>query len=231
MKLTTETDLQYYINYYTTTHGDCEACGCDTVCRCLVIESFNFNEPFTWYNAEDFISSFSSSTSIEEKYLEVWWLKKLVINPDWFIGTACGGYYGEETESIKVTKEFVNLFNNFISLNPQEKFKKALETEYDYVLLELEDLNKFSFKLLPLSEVHADAAGQQQTKHNIVNGIKTGLNRLYKNTIPVKENQFRYIPLCIKRNNKWVVIDGHHRYKALKSNFTNKKNVLIFAAE
>lgn len=222
----------YVVDYDYNTRYSCHESGCDKegICRCSEI----YNERITNIDlvslTEHFYSNIVDTKSKAGKRNQK--LNKLFYGGDeidkycinriltiykvwdknlWYINT-CGGYYGEEIDSI-ILKE--DLFQKIIeeidiillSESISEKVKYIIQLEYGEVL---DNLKNQEFEIIEISGVDIDF---NLTNPNHLKLVKEKNLDFYKD--------FPYICGIVKKvENKFKIIDGYHRL------FTNKNKTI-----
>jgi len=210
-------------------YHDCNAYGCDEICRCGTIESTRI-KPITVFGAVGLAETFFQDGQGNEGKLgfalAVRFLKKLFENvDDLFVVETCGGYYGDEIEGVfaKPGAEVVLLerVEEFNKRSNSERVRFVLEQEYDSLLPEVEQYKSWKLIEVPVEEVYADKEILKRCSNSIYQeyvwfcpwhglGSNKLLNRLWNST----KGWYPAIVAIPKKGGGFRVIDGFHRYKA-----------------
>jgi hypothetical protein len=237
-RLTTE-NLQYYVDYDYDTSYSCEDSGCDNegICRCgsienAVVNPINISEfakkMYELYNPptkdktilrDRKIKSLFDS-SIEEiniycidricRVLKVWDLNKWEVN-------VCGGYYGDEVDSVKF-EDVVKLAEKIEAVlelsSVKEKIEYVLTVEYGSILPELKDKE---YSLIEISKDDVIFGSEGQYKKVSTEDLTHYSNKEYSGIRG----------LLLPKGEKFRLIDGYHRMFATN----NKKKIRVLLAQ
>lgn len=201
-----------------------ERCAGD-YCRCTNLEDFVLEK----VNAKDFIDTINITLGIDSDLFD----KDVTafcntLTTDSFEFNVCGGYYGDELDSVSLEHCFITKLANIYSVKAYRKaklnkiesslyvledyVKKILIDEYGYVL---DTLEKSKFKVVEISP--KDIVFPQAEYNDI---IKSQNLSGYKN----KKGVCGLVKLV---GDKYHVIDGYHRLNA-NINKTSVKVILAY---
>lgn len=212
-------DFIDYVGYDYYVSNDCEAYGCDSICRCSKIEDLHITSVDV-INMTDYIYElyFNNSKSSKrdrrinniignitddinyytiDRILRV---NKVFDIDNWDINI-CNGYYGEEVEdailiesvAVKIENQLGEAFNiNELS----RRIEYLLKLEYGYLLDTLKGKN-YEFITIDKSDILFGSKSQYRKVKN----MDLSYYKAYKS--------FRGI--VIEQNNKYKLIDGYHR--------------------
>jgi hypothetical protein len=223
-KIFERTNLQYNVDYdYDRSACTCEAHEWLDYCRCTTIErawveSINIKEVidklYTKYCKEH--------SEINEYCFERICMVMKIYDKDYYEVESCPGYYGEEIGGVYFEKEeeLVNTYNELLTLgSDMEKIKYVLELEYGYLL----DRVKFKTSA-KVEEVATEKIKLPQQEYFV---------KLSKEVIEDYRNRELPVAVCIKEKDRfhdaydrYVLIDGYHRFVANKEKATMKIIVL-----
>lgn len=212
-----KTNLQYDI--------DCDyersACRCDAYergdyCRCTTIE----RAWVEYIDIKNVINKLYTKYCNEQSEINKYCFDRICValriyDKDLYEIEICGGYYGEEIGGVYFENEekVFSIFNEVLKLTSDiEKIKYCLELEYNYLIDRV--ANKTSAKI---AIVDTKDIVLPQTEYFI---------KLNKNVIEDYKNRKLPVAVCIKDENKYILIDGYHRFIANKDQNTNKIIVL-----
>ena len=222
--------MYHMVNYDYGTATDCGANGCDSICRCGVITDVTIT-PFP--NVEDEVAKsilrgLNSFKKDKPKIsldptLAKFCLSRVfrncgmrnVSNYDYSIGQ---GYYGQELHGITFCNhyQFDELVIDVLSCTSNVKaVKLALIAEYGYLTPEVEKCSKASVVDIDFEDIRVPNIDYP--------------NRLDSETIALYQNTEYGYPIGIykKDSDFYRLIDGYHRYYAIKNSKNVKKSVPI----
>lgn len=215
-------DLQWYIDYDSDTYYNCDENDCDSICRCGKIENVVFNSVNVTEIANTIYNSMYDATSLVDKrdirieqvlsglskdvklYVIDRILRKYKIwDQDTFEVDICGGYYGEEMQSITISTYVANKIEGeiYAALNLgglKETVEYLLMMEYGSILPELEYCD-YEFEVIKRSDI---IFGNIQHLKN----VKEKSLDFYEDS---KYDGIRSV--VIKKDDKYRLIDGYHR--------------------
>ena len=134
---------------------------------------------------------------------------------------SCYGYYGEEICGVYFENEenVVNAFNEVLKLDSDiEKIKRVLELEYNYLIDRVAITTSVT-----IEEVSTEKIKLPQREYFI---------KLNTEVIDSYKNRDLPIAVCIKETSlftdvdRYILIDGYHRFVANQDRATNKIIVL-----
>lgn len=197
-------NLQYYCQYDYQTYTHCDE-GCDPYCRCGQIVEEKVTEAPDNIKFVDIYQKFFDNKANAAYFLNRLYSIRGLYKPEMYTINICGGYYGQEIESITcdIGGDLSILYCNQNNLGVLQEY--LLNAEYGYI--------------------HPKLVG---AKYKIVKeklqNIKIITDHYLKinNTYDVDLAQ----PLGIIHNNE--LLDGHHRF--LFANNANKKEGLFIEA-
>jgi hypothetical protein len=191
---------------------NCEAYGCDSICRCCTIENARVTEVDTWSIAEYLVG--------ETDPILLYCVDRLLvasrIHEDWNWYVDIGGsYYGDEIDGVRLegTTEINKRLAHLYSLDSDsERIKYVLIEEYGYLLDTLKDL-EFSLEEMRREDIRiANTSMQKRITGDLGPYLKETWNK------GKRVSGFSYTgPVCVVRENsngEMVLVDGYHRYSA-----------------
>ena len=217
-----KTNLQYYgVDYdYERSHCTCDAYDRLDYCRCTTIErawveSINVKEVIKYL-----YERYSKSQSeINEYCFDRICSAFKIYDKDLYEVESCYGYYGEEIGGVYFEDEekIVEAYNKLLELTSDiEKIKYVLELEYGYLI----DRVKIKTSAA-IEEVNTEKVQLPQQEYFV---------KLSKEVIEDYKNRELPVAVCIERFydvfDKYILIDGYHRFVANKDRATNKIIVL-----
>jgi hypothetical protein len=223
-KIFEKTNLQYDVEYdYERSACTCDAYERGDYCRCTTIER-------AWVESIDIekvIDKLYTKYCKEHSEINEYCFDRIcsvfkIYDKDYYEVESCWGYYGEEVDGVYFENEekIFNSYNELLKLESDiEKIKYVLELEYGYLL------DRISIKT--------------SAKIEIVNTEKVKLPqqeyfmKLSKEVIEDYKNRKLPMAVCIKEKDRfhdafdrYILIDGYHRFIANKDKNVNKIIVL-----
>ena len=185
---------------------NCSEYGCDDICRCSKIENVRINSiPCFFGEIQSFFKAFGE--------LDHYCIERIlncfgIYDPDFWEPQIGRGYYGEELEnfSFNQANEVNSYIDNLLSLKFDcEKINYILKLEYGYILDSIKDKTDWSIKKVD--------------KNLIKFGNEAYTSRLNRSTIIRYEKSTYDMPICVclPIDDKFKLIDGYHRFSALKN--------------
>jgi hypothetical protein len=236
MKILLNADLKHYVKCDYKTSYDCDNYGCDDICRCQkisnpVVSIVDFITMSEYIYKE--IYRYGESTKRDEKLrtilfdtdknFDIYCIDRIlrchkIFKQEFYDIEIIQGYYGDETDSIKLKKSISSLIDKditeLLSLNKlKEKVEFILTKEYGFILPELKD------KQYDINYINSDDLLFGQEKHN-----EKVINGLYEYYSDKSYNNIRGV--VIESDSKYRVIDGYHRL-----NNTKNKQVKVIIAK
>lgn len=218
MKHGLERNYQYDVEVDYESYRDCDAAGCDSICRCARLENVHVDQDSI--NLEYITDHFMTKkeAKAQDNILKYCIERLLVINkmydPDcWYVHVG-GGYYGQEIYGVTldINDRDQIPFYELVDKSNVERVKYVLEKEYGYLLEELKPKNK------------------ARVVHPKVEDVKPVMNS-YPKMIDGSMYGERWLPYCVctKEDGVYRIIDGHHRYaSALSRGLTKIPVVLLY---
>lgn len=214
----THRDFQYDADIDYDTRYDCDANGCneDGICRCGVLTGVRVNSISTG-SLLDWLSSAIPSDATD---LDCYILERLIkhtLRTDMFEVHTCGGYYGEEVDSVKIDtstegyRDFarkLEVFNRLTTTTQQ--IQMILTLEYGYLLPEISAVEEWDVLDLAIKDVHADKDVLSRTVKEIV--------WKYVDESPAHGIRGVVVP----RDDGYRLVDGFHRYAAWTGKFEKR---------
>lgn len=212
-------DYQYQLDLDYEHEYNCHDEGCDEegICRCGRIVDPRIRS----INISTLSTEMSNSLEISDtigRYCinRILHAHQLWDADSWDI-SVCGGYYGQEIESVKihpaVKKEIAKSVNALLmAKTDEEKMQVCLEAEYGYILDALNGL-KFNIKVVPRDSVKA---GQQDH-----------YKKLDRKVVASYKDYNLPVAICVKNGPYYRIIDGYHRFAATEK----KREVEIIVGE
>ena len=216
-------DLQWYIDYDSDTYYNCDDNGCDYICRCGQIENVVFNS----VNVSDIVNTiynhiYVDSTSLVDirdqrieqvlsgltKDVKLYAIDRIlrkykIWDQDNFDVDICGGYYGEEMNSISLSTYVANKIEGeiYTALNLgglKETVEYLLMMEYGMILPELE---------------YCDYEFDTIKRSDIIFGNIQHLKKVKEKALDFyDDNKYDGIrSIVIEKDDKFRLIDGYHR--------------------
>lgn len=223
-KIFERTNLQYDVEYdYERSACTCDAYERGDYCRCTTIER-------AWVESIDIekvIDKLYTKYCKEHSEINEYCFDRIcsalkIYDKDYYEVESCWGYYGEEVDGVYFENEekIFNSYNELLKLDSDiEKIKYVLELEYGYLL------DRVSIKT--------------SAKIEVVNTEKVKLPqqeyfmKLSKEVIEDYKNRKLPVAVCIKEKDRfhdvfdrYILIDGYHRFIANKDKNVNKIIVL-----
>jgi hypothetical protein len=145
-----------------------------------------------------------------------------IYDKDYYEVESCGGYYGEEIGGVYFEDEekIVNAYNELLKLESDiEKIKYILELEYGYLIDRVTDSTVATIKI-----VNTEKIKLPQKEYFV---------RLNKDIIEDYKDRKLPVAVCIEEKDRfhdvfdrYILIDGYHRFVANKNRNVNKIIVL-----
>lgn len=213
------TDFQYDIDYdYERSSCICDAYKNDDYCRCTTIER-------AWVetiNTSRLIAKLYHKYCKEHSEINEYCFERICVvfkiyDKDCYEIETCGGYYGEEVDGVYFENEekVFNTYQELLKLNSDvEKIKYILELEYGYLIDRV--VNTTSVKIIV---VNPEDVKLPQREYFI---------KLNKNVIESYKHRHERLPVavCVRKEDRIILIDGYHRFVANKDATTNTIIVL-----
>lgn len=199
------------VDYFMRFSNDCDASGCDSICRCSLFDSITVDRIKFGDLALRLCNPFDPIDAYIIERLLVFKNKEYDLYPEDWVNvqvTVSNGYYGEEVDCVGVNLEgqelsIEEIFNTtFQHLSPFEKIQTILMMEYGEVSETLKGCSEVSIKRVQLSDLQA--TNKQHLKNSKVNSL------LYTRDIP--------IGIYKKLGKKYNVVDGYHRLSSVMDN-------------
>lgn len=211
-------DLRYDVDLSYDTDYDCEAAGCDSICRCGSISNPHIRSVNSWVIANHFADS---GDPIQYYAIERFCSR---LSTDDFRIEWSGGYYGDEIDTVELKDAAKADIVQIKNLRGQDLVEFALKNEYDDVLpqhknREWAHAEKISFKYVVLGNINR-------------RDIDKGRVEFYKRAI-ANRNKDDYNPvlLCELHEGLYRVIDGYHRFTAIKELGIQKIDIIYYERE
>ena len=226
-------NFRYLVDYDYDYEYSCDDAGCgnEGICRCATMS--NLRAQGHDLSLAIKLAYSHSDSSPERKVLEVMAIKSLTDDDmnDMFTCNVCGGYYGDEIDSI-VCSGFDTFIDKINSLSDVDLFRLAVTKEYGFMSECLQNVSKFELKSVKLSDVTVPPSLKAAEKKNEF-GTYNKYNLYYNVRSGTKKSGLtcKYLaPLCVAQENTSVhkLVDGCHRYMAAKN--AGKKNITILVA-
>lgn len=219
-----KTNLQYDVDYdYERSRCTCDAYEREDYCRCTTIER-------AWIetiNVRDVVSKLYSRHRVDNSEINEYCFERICValkiyDKDYYEIESCPGYYGEEIGGVYFENEeqAVNEYNELIKLDSDiEKIKRVLELEYGYLIPRVANKTSAEIKVVNTKDIRLP-----QTEYFI---------KLSKEVIEEYKHRKLPVAVCIKEKDKfldafdkYILIDGYHRFVANKDRNVNKIVVL-----
>lgn len=225
-----KSDIAYDSEYDYDTDNDCEASGCDSICRCGTITNFQL----THVNPRAIIGQLKD---LYVEGVESYCLDRIIQHspagrPDSYERSNTSGYYGDEVGNILLEEDhishIVDTLSQFAALpSDVEKVKFALSREYGYLLPEMRNLKKVSIEIVPLDKLSRvmrklnDEALEQYSKELRTYDHKKHAEE-YRVPDPITPRGF-----ALKEPSGWRLIDGYHRVAVVEQKTKDKVVMLV----
>ena len=215
-----KTNLQYDVDYdYERSRCHCN----DDYCRCTTIER-------AWVESidvKDIVHKLYKKYCKEPSEINEYCFDRIctafkIYDKDYYEVESCPGYYGEEIGGVYFENEeqAVNEYNELIKLESDiEKIKRVLELEYGYLIPRVANKTSAEIKVVNTEDIRLP-----QAEYFI---------KLSKEVIEEYKDRKLPVAVCIKENDKfldafdkYILIDGYHRFMANKDRNVNKIVVL-----
>lgn len=218
------TDLKYDVDYdYERSECTCNAYENGDYCRCTTIERAWVEE----INVKLVIRKLYTKYCQEHSEMNEYCFDRIcsvfkIYDKYYYEIESCGGYYGEEIGGVYFENEekVVDAFNEVLELKTDlDKIMYVLKLEYSYLLDRL--MYTTSAKI---EEVCTDKITLPQKEYFV---------KLSKDVIEDYKGRELPVAVCIKEKDRfyeafdrYVLVDGYHRFIANKDRTTNKIIVL-----
>lgn len=223
-KIFEKTNLQYEVDYdYDRSPCTCDADEQGDYCRCTTIER-------AWVetiNVKQVINKLYNRHCKEHSEINEYCFDRIcsalkIYDKDYYEVESCPGYYGEEIGGVYFENEekIVNAYNKLLEFETDiEKIKYILELEYGYLL------DRVQIKTVARIElVSTDTIRLPQQEYFM---------KLDKEVIKDYKNRNLPVAVCIKEKDRYIeafdryiLIDGYHRFVANKDRQMNEIIVL-----
>lgn len=220
------TNLQYDVEYdYDRSPCTCDAYERNDYCRCTTIDR-------AWVesiNVQDIIHKLYRIHSKCKEHSEIneYCFDRIcsifkIYDKDYYEVESCGGYYGEEIGGVYFENEekIVEAYNKVLELiSDIEKIKYILELEYGYLIDRVTDSTVATIKI-----VNTEKIKLPQKEYFV---------RLNKDIIEDYKDRKLPVAVCVEEKDRfydvfdrYILIDGYHRFVANKNRNVNKIIVL-----
>jgi hypothetical protein len=216
----THHDFRYDADIDYDTRYDCSANGCDEggypICRCGVITDARVKTVSTGAILDWLSSTIPADATDLDRYI----LERLIkhtMRADMFRVNVCGGYYGEEVDSVKIDTggagyaDFarkIEVFNRLTTTTQQVQM--ILTLEYGYLLPEISAVKEWDVLEVPVKKVHADEDVLSRTVKEIV----------WKYVDDPPAHGIRGV--VVPKGDGYRLVDGFHRYSAWTGKFEKR---------
>ena len=211
------TNLQYEVDYdYQRSECTCNAYEDGDYCRCTTIER-------AWVesiNVKLVIKKLYDKYCKDRSDMNEYCFDRIctafkIYDKDYYDVESCGGYYGEEIESVYFINEskVVDAFLEVLKFETDiEKIKFVLELEYGYLLDKVK--NTTVAYIFPVATKTIELPQQEY------------FVRLDKEVIEDYKNRKLPVAVCLECGGRYKLIDGYHRFVANKDRATNQIIIL-----
>lgn len=210
-----------FITVNSETNCEESSC-CDDYCRCRRITGVTVSletkaELFSMVNqhfAGDDLG----------KVLFFWFIKlnKELLSENHWVANSCGGYYGDELESVHFEgSSFYKKVEAFEELTTNEKIHYLLTEEYGNVLPEVLQYSDWQLKPIFVDDLEKSSNerldNQTWAEYQKICAISPYAGDKYDKSYENYQNRLIMLaPLCLpKKNGKYQLIDGRHRADVL----------------
>ena len=211
------TNLQYDVDYdYIRSECTCDAYERHDYCRCTTIERAWVKSIYIASVVSKLYKKFCGEHSEINEYCfdRICYALRIYDEGLYWVETG-GGYYGEEVYGVYFEDEekIFNACNELLKLSSDiEKIKYVLNLEYGYLI------NKVS--------TTTSAVIEQVATNKIELPQKEYFIKLSKEVIEDYKNRKLPVAVCIKTEDRYVLVDGYHRWVANKEQDINAIVVL-----
>jgi hypothetical protein len=229
-------NLLYVVDYeYDRNYPGWEGCTCPEYdyCRCTVIENIRASTPYTptFLIARAFASEIAEQRGVALSMIQQYALERFLrikLGRDGLDFNTCGGYYGDEMDSIYVNNrdrlwaEYQPLLN---CTDDAELIRMVLLLDYGHIP---ESIQGFTRAFVDIADLQSIEAGNREYLGAMDDRdtVETYAKQWFKpwNITSLDTD----IPLCVcrKSGDALVLVDGYHRYSALSTR--GSKNVAFF---
>lgn len=199
--------IGYDVDYETETYRNCQASGCDSICRCEMILSATpttVNLPsvivHTKHNKTNRKKKYTP-TEIEEYCIERLCVLNQALNLDLYNVTWSSGYYGQEVDGVffDLDSELREKIWRMLGLSSDiDKVEFVLEEEYAFCADLIKDAGSVT-----ISDIDFKDVGNKLNNQLIKKNESSYLYQLYDDSI--------IGVVCKNPNVDLVLVDGHHR--------------------
>lgn len=215
-------DWQYLVEVDYDWSYNCDAYGCDYICRCGTIENARVEEMSPYYASSLTIESFTGGSGTEGKFGQALAYRLfrhgLSDFQEMFEVNVCGGYYGEEIGSVELV-DTVGLYNfqkeieRFNSSSNSERLRQVLSIEYGYLLPEVEQYKEWQLVQVAVEDVQASPDILKRTKKEIVESYQLLTPWYGPYSHRTAPDWFPGV-VVVPKGEGYRLIDGFHRFKA-----------------
>lgn len=210
-------DVRYDVDLEYDTEYDCEAAGCDSICRCGRISNPRIKSVNSWVIANHFASA---GDPIQFYAIERFCSR---LETDDFKIEWSGSYYGDEIDSVTLEDSVKQQIMQIKNLRGQDLIEFALKNEYGDVLPQYRNrkwiyAEGVSFKHVALGKPNRTDINKERVE-------------FYKHRIGHRADDFKPILLCELYEGVYRVIDGYHRFEAIKALGSKKVNIIYYERE
>lgn len=214
-------DFKYCVEYDYYVHRDCESNGCDSICRCGLIQnahvvSVNVSQMVNALKDANFDSSISSKRNskinsvlgnitddIDHYTIDrILRINKVFDKSNWEV-QVCSGYYGQEVDDVILDDSLaqkieVQLEEALSIINLNKRIEYLLTLEYGHILPELKDKD---YKIVSVE------------RDSIIFGSDTNKNKVASEDLQhYNDKNYDSIRGIVSlKSDKYRLIDGYHR--------------------
>lgn len=211
------------IEYIYDTIKHCDEAGCDSICRCSTIENIEIQEvdllSITNYilAQRSRVKYFGSKPPGVDLTFLGYCIHRLLISnkiyngDNWHVSVS-HGYYGEEVDGIFLENNDVkDKIKQLINLNKDNRIRFALQDEYGFIL---DNIKSAVFDVATVSTKQLNIGNRDYVKK-----VTPGL---YKDDYNFPIGVYR------KNGDKFILVDGYHRYIDLAANKDKMVDIICF---
>jgi hypothetical protein len=211
-----KTNLQYDVEYdYERSACTCDAYERGDYCRCTTIER-------AWVesiNVKLIVNKLYKKYCQEHSEINEYCFDRIcsalrIYDKNLYEVETCGGYYGEEIDGVyfENEEELVSAYNELLKLESDiEKIKYCLNLEYGYLIDKVKNAT-----LAYIHNIHTGLIKLPQQEYFM---------RLSREVLEGYRDRKLPVAVCIKNEDKYVLIDGYHRFIANKDK--NINNIIV----
>ena len=198
------------VDYDYDSYRDCEANGCDGICRCERLMNLRVTSVDVNCFARNVCKEMKLTDSTEHQILEycidrLLRLHRVYESNAWDL-SASMSYYGEEVNSVRLDSSIASNLGKDIAvlLATENPIEFILQKEYDFLLPELIG-QKWTVDSVPFKNIHLGAVRHMQKINQEASKIYANYTGVLAVCLPAEDEKEHY-----------RVIDGYHRVTTMQ---------------